>query len=92
MRVKLPSFHATFENSKRNSNTNGELMRGESGGRINIYSEDLSVPSQTNEFRFRTSHFITTDGLNIQLFQFTLSDQSLKPTRQDRRGIWDLNE
>ena len=28
----------------------------------------------------------------IQLFQFTLSDQSLKPTRQDRRGIWDLNE
>ena len=30
--------------------------------------------------------------MNIQLFQFTLSDQSLKPTRQDRRGIWDLNE
>ena len=29
---------------------------------------------------------------NIQLFQFTLSDQSLKPTRQDQRGIWDLNE
>ena len=28
----------------------------------------------------------------IQQFQFTLSDQSLKPTRQDRRGIWDLNE
>ena len=26
-RVKLPSFHATFENSKRNSNTNGELVR-----------------------------------------------------------------
>ena len=64
-RVKLPSFHATFENSKRNSNTNGELMRGGSGGRINIYPEDLSVPSQTNEFRFRTSHFITTAGLNI---------------------------
>ena len=65
VRVKLPSFHATFKNSKRNSNTNGELMIGGSGGRINIYSEDLSVPSQTNEFRFRTSHFITTDGLNI---------------------------
>ena len=31
--------------------------------------------------------------VKIQLFQFTLSpDQSLKPTRQDRRGIWDLNE
>ena len=28
----------------------------------------------------------------IQQFQFTLSDQSFKPTRQDRRGIWDLNE
>ena len=42
VRVKLPSFHATFENSKRNSNTDGELMRGGSGGRINIYSEDLS--------------------------------------------------
>ena len=28
VRVKLPSFHATFENSKRNSNTKGELMRG----------------------------------------------------------------
>ena len=65
VRVKLPSFHVTFENSKRNSNTNGELIRGGSGGRINIYSEDLSVPSQTNEFRFRTSHFITTAGLNI---------------------------
>ena len=32
------------------------------------------------------------DYIYIQLFQFTLSDQSLKPTRQDRRGIWDLNE
>ena len=31
-------------------------------------------------------------GIVIQLFQFTLSDQSLKPTRQDRRGIWDLNK
>ena len=29
---------------------------------------------------------------HIQLFQFMLSDQSLKPTRQDRRGIWDLNQ
>ena len=28
VRVKLPSFHATVENSKRNSNTKGELMRG----------------------------------------------------------------
>ena len=28
----------------------------------------------------------------IQLFQFRLSDQSLKPTRQDRRGICDPNE
>ena len=35
--------------------------------------------------------FINPD-VYIQLFQFTLSDQSLKPTRQDRRGIWDLNE
>ena len=25
----------------------------------------LSVPSRTNEFRFRTSHFITNDGLNM---------------------------
>ena len=30
--------------------------------------------------------------ISIQLFQFTLSDQSLKPTRQDWRGIWDVNE
>ena len=52
VRVKLPSFHATVENSKRNSNTKGELMRGRYGERISIYSEDLSVPIQTNEFRF----------------------------------------
>ena len=31
-------------------------------------------------------------AVGLQLFKFTLSDQSLKPTRQDRRGIWDLNE
>ena len=30
--------------------------------------------------------------VTIQLFQLTLSDQSLKPTRQDRRGMWDLNK
>ena len=26
-------------------------------------------------------------SFSMQLFQFTLSDQALKPTRQDRRGI-----
>ena len=57
VRVKLPSFHATFENSKRKSNTKGELMRGRYGERVSICSEDLSVPTQPNEFRFCTSHF-----------------------------------
>jgi len=28
----------------------------------------------------------------VTLFQFALSDQNLKPTRQDRKGIWDFNE
>ena len=28
---KLPSFHATVENSERNSNTKRELMRGRYG-------------------------------------------------------------
>ena len=32
-------------------------MRGRYGERISIYSEDLSVPTQENEFRFCTSHF-----------------------------------
>ena len=26
--------------------------------------------------------------INIQLFQFTLSDQSLKDTGQDRKAVW----
>ena len=32
-------------------------MRGRYGERISIYSEDLSVPTLANEFRFCTSHF-----------------------------------
>ena len=33
----------------------------------------------------------TVTPVHIQLFQFTLSDQSLKPIWQDQSGIWDLN-
>ena len=58
-------------------------------------NKDCSFQSlNTHDF---IGHNCTTAGenpflLSINLFQFTLSDQSLKPTRQDRRGIWDLNE
>ena len=57
VRVKLLSLHATAENSMRKSNTKGELMRGRYGEPISIYSEDSSVPTQENEFRFCTCHF-----------------------------------
>ena len=57
VRVKLLSLHATAKNSIRKSNNKGELMRGRYGERISIYSEDSSVPTQENEFRFCTSHF-----------------------------------
>ena len=46
------------------------------------------IPHLTNCQIYLTPSFL----FHIQLFQFTLSDQSLEPTRQDRRGIWDLNE
>ena len=55
----------------------------------------LAAHAKSSTLYGRTTKFFGLDGLLlfcIQLFQFTLSDQSLKPTRQDRRGIWDLNE
>ena len=57
VRVKLPSYYATFENSKRKSTTKDELMRRRYGERISICSEDLSDPTRENEFWFCTSHF-----------------------------------
>ena len=57
VRVKLPSYYATFENSKRKSTNKDELMRGRYGERISIYSEDLSDPTRENEFWFCTLHF-----------------------------------
>ena len=55
VRVKVLSLHATAANSIRKSNTKGELMKVRYGDRIGIYSEDSSVPTQENEFRFCTS-------------------------------------
>ena len=51
------SWTPRFPCDSQNSNTKGELMIGRYGERISIYSEDLSVTTHPNEFRFCTSHF-----------------------------------
>ena len=38
-------------------------MIGRYGERISIYSEDLSVPTHTNEFGFVRHNFVTNDGI-----------------------------
>ena len=50
-----------------------------------VYQFAFSNPRKCNSSSLFTC-------FSIQLFQFTLSDQRLKPARLDRRGIWDLNE
>ena len=51
-------------------------------------SHSLSI-FETYRLNFLSLPFVSRAfSLLIQLFQFTLSDQSFKPTRQDRKVVW----
>ena len=52
----------TFTTNDFNGNVL-QLMRGRYGERVSICSEDLSVPTQPNEFRFVRHTLMTNDGI-----------------------------
>ena len=57
-----------------------------------VYTQSKVVSEKYGPISLTIEESASVYAVTIQLFQLTLLDQSLKPTRQDRRGIWDLNK